>query len=107
MKKVNSSNCPESFWIRKKDNKNIYVRLRKNIVEKTRKDDETNSTYFEFDEVEIKIPLMPNVEDYIAQNFDALWMSASPESQLERICYLESLLADLAEELLMGGGTGE
>lgn len=102
MKKVQYSEQPEQYLIRKTDDKNYYVRLRKNTTEKTREDEQGISTYYEANEVEIKIPLMQNVKGYIEENFDALFVANCPELAFSTIKTLEKLLADLTEEVLLG-----
>ena len=81
--KVQSSEIPEQIWIRKNDGKNIYVKLRKNIEEKTREDEEGTSIYYEYDEVEVVLPKMNKPEEYIEQNFDDIWFQNTTEMARE------------------------
>ncbi len=101
MKKVNSSVIPSTYEIRKRTDKEVYVRLRRNIVELTREDDETISTYYEYDEVEVKIPNQREIERYIEDNFDALCLSSEPEIAFKTIKELQELLSDVIEEVLL------
>lgn len=100
MKKVNSSVIPSTYEIRKRTDKEAYVKLRKNIVELTREDDE-ESTYYEYDEVEVKIPNQREIEEYIETNFEALYLSSEPEIAFKTIKELKELLADTIEEVLL------
>jgi len=100
MKKVTSSVIPSPYEIRKKTDKEIFVRLRDNIEEKVREDEGT-STYYEYDEIEIRIPLTQDVEQYIEDNFEALFIASSPEKAFAKITELQELLADTIEEVLL------
>ena len=68
--KVQSSEIPEQIWIRKNDGKNIYVKLRTNIEEKTREEDDGTNIYFEYNEVVFKMPHRDNLQKDIEENFD-------------------------------------
>jgi maltodextrin utilization protein YvdJ len=101
MKKVNSSVIPSTYEIRKRTDKEVYVKLRKNIVELTREDDETISTYYEYDEVEVKIPNQREIEQYIEANFEALYLSSEPKIAFNSLKELRELLSDVIEEVFL------
>ena len=101
MKKVNSSVIPSPYEIRKKTDKEVFALLRDNIEEKTREGEEGTSTYYEYDEIEIKIPLTQDAEQYIEDNFEALFIASSPEKSFAKITELQELLADTIEEVLL------
>jgi maltodextrin utilization protein YvdJ len=101
MKKVNSSVNPLQYEIRKRTDKEVYIKLRKNIVELTREDEEGTSTYYEYDEIEVKIPNQREIETYIEANFEALYLSSEPEIAFKTIKELRELLADTIEEVLL------
>ena len=101
--KVQSSEIPEQIWIRKNDGKNIYAKLRKNIEEKTREDEEGTSIYYECDEVEVVLPKMNKPEEYIKENFDDIWLKHTEE--LARLAKeSDESLDDLWEEFLKSEG---
>jgi len=81
--KVQSKEKPDAFWIRKNDGKNIYAKLRKNIEQKERQDDEGISTYFEYDELEVILPKMNKPEEYIQENYEYLWFANTHEISKE------------------------
>lgn len=74
--KVQSSVMPDPFWIKSRDQGKATVRLRRNIEEKIREGEEGTPTYYEYDEVEITIPNRADVGQYVADNFDDLWMAS-------------------------------
>ena len=101
--KVQSSQAPKQVWIRKTDNKNVYAKLRKNIEEKTREDEEGTSIYYEYDEVEVVLPKMNKPEEYIQQNFDDIWLKHTEE--LARLVKeSDESLDDLWKEFLKSEG---
>ena len=105
MKKVNSSVIPEQCWIRKQTDKEVFVKLRKNVEEKTREDEQGISTYYEYDEIEVVVQKRQDVETYIQSNFDALFLSADVENLSETISsmalIIEMLMVDV--DTLKGG----
>lgn len=104
MKKVQGASLPTPIWVRRTDDKNHYVRLRKNIEELTRVEiDEITSTYYQYDEIEIIIPKRIDIEDYINNNFEALFIANCPEKSYEKIQLLEQDNADLWYEIMLGG----
>ena len=74
--KVQSSVMPDPVWVKIREQGKATVRLRKNAEEKTREDEEGTSTCYEYDEVEITIPNRADVGQYVADNFDDLWMAS-------------------------------
>ena len=100
MKKVNSSLIPLQYEIRKKTDKDVYVKLRRNVQEKTIENEEGITTYYEYDEVEVKIPNQRDIELYIVNNFEALYLSSTPELSFKTLKELQELLADMIEEVL-------
>ena len=105
--KAQSSVTPDDFWIRRRDNGNAYIILRKNVETKQREEDEGLSTYFEYDEVEVTISDRRNLADYVDANFDALFdlgveqaSQPKPLSDKERIEELEQIVADMVAEKL-------
>ncbi len=96
--RVQSSETPEQIWIKYKEQDKACIRLRNNIETKVREEENSNSsTYYEYDEIEIFIPLQPDLEQYLYNNFNTLWDMHTPEG----IYNLKLLLADLTEEVLM------
>ena len=105
MKKVTSSVIPEQYWIRKQTDKEVFVKLRKNIEEKTREDEQGISTYYEYDEVEVIVKKRQDIETYITTNFDALFLSADVENLNETISSMALIIEILMAEVdtLKGG----
>ena len=104
MKKVQSTVQPNQYWIRKTDDKQHYIKLRKNIEELTRvEEDETTSIYYQYDELEITVPKRSDIEEYLANNFEALFVAHCPEKAYEKIQLLEQDNADLWYEVMTGG----
>ena len=69
----------DAIWVRKIDNNEAHVRLRKNFTEKVITDEEGNeSKVWEYDETDVIIKNRPNLHKYIAGNFDTVWYS-NPE----------------------------
>lgn len=69
----------DAIWVRKIDNNEAHVRLRKNFTEKVITDEEGNETkVWEYDETDVIIKNRPNLHKYIAGNFDTVWYS-NPE----------------------------
>ena len=71
--KVQGSAYPESIWIRNKELDYINVTLRKNVEEKQIEKENDVETVYEYDEVTIKLVDRPNLEEYVQNNFDALF----------------------------------
>ena len=69
----------DAIWVRKIDNNEAHVSLRKNFTEKVITDEEGNETkVWEYDETDVIIKNRPNLHKYIADNFDTVWYS-NPE----------------------------
>ena len=66
---VQSTINPDPFWVRYVRFGSAGIRLRKNITQSTNNGD----IIFAYDEVEVTIPVQPNLEDYITANFDSLY----------------------------------
>jgi hypothetical protein len=105
MKKVQFSESPLVYTIRKTTDKELFVRLRKNITEQTVQDEQGTSTFFEADEIEIVIPKRQEIEKYIENNFDALYLGADVESLSETISSMAVVINALMDEIdaLKGG----
>ena len=71
--KVQGSAYPESIWIRNKELDYINVTLRRNVEEKLIEKENDVETVYEYDEVTIKLVDRPNLEEYVQNNFDALF----------------------------------
>ena len=69
----------DAIWVRKIDNNEAHVKLRKNFTEKVITDEEGNETkVWEYDETDVIIKNRPDLHKYIADNFDTVWYS-NPE----------------------------
>lgn len=99
--KVQSKIRPSDYWIRKIELNNAIIRLRKNIIEKTVENEGVQENIFEYDEVEVIIPNRRNLETYIVENFDALFLMGEnqiivEEKSLEqKVNELETLVLEL------------
>ena len=96
--KVQSGEYPNTYMIRKKNDSGYTIKLRNNIEEKTVENDEGESTYYQYDEIEIKIPIMPeqNIEKFIKNNFNKLWTFYSEDE----VFNLKQENADLWYEIM-------
>ena len=75
----------DAIWVRKIDNNEPHVRLRKNFTEKVETDEEGNETkVWEYDETDVIIKNRPNLHKYIADNFDSVWYS-NPEELAKKL----------------------
>jgi hypothetical protein len=73
MKKSISTEQQSNTWFRKKTDQHHIVRLRRNHEEIERETDEGIETFWKCDEIEIRIPLRADIEQYVETNFDALF----------------------------------
>jgi len=97
MRKVQSCTMPTPYWIRKTTDTQIFVRLRENVEEKIREEEEDGtSTYYEYDEVEVVIDFMQEPELYVEENFEALFMSACPQKLFGAIKELREKIEELS-----------
>lgn len=101
--KVQGSAYPESIWIRNMELDYINVTLRRNVEEKQIEKENDIETVYEYDEVTIKLIDRPNLEEYIQNNFDALFnlglqQEATPPlpTEEERIQAVEDALLILS-----------
>ena len=82
MKQSISTERQLDYWLRKTEGDRHYVRLRRNheSFEKADMDEETPTTYWRCDEIELRLPIRENVEQYVEDNFDVLfdtWVNAN------------------------------
>ena len=73
MKKSISTEQQLNTWFRKETDQHHIVRLRRNHEEIERETDEGIETLWKCDEIEIRIPLRADIEQYVETNFDALF----------------------------------
>jgi hypothetical protein len=73
MKKSISTEQQLNTWFRKETDQHHIVRLRRNHEEINRETDEGTETLWQCDEIEIRIPLRADIEQYIETNFNALF----------------------------------
>ena len=73
MKKSISTEQQSNTWFRKKTDQHHILRLRRNHETFERETDEGVETYWKCDEIEIRIPLRADIEQYVETNFDALF----------------------------------
>ena len=80
-----SGSKQDAIWVRKIDNNEAHVKLRKNFTEKVDTDEEGNETkVWEYDETDVIIKNRPNLHKYIADNFDNVWYS-NPEELAKKL----------------------
>ena len=103
---TNFSVLPSKIKIRKIENGNAYVRLRSNITEKEIQHEEITDIIYECDEVEIILVNRANLEEYVEEQFEALFTlwkqkenAPKPVTEQER---LEALEQGLLEVILNG-----
>ena len=75
MKKSLSKNKQNNVWVKKQTDTHFIVKLRRNHEQIKREEED----YWQCDEVVIEIPLRQGVEQYIEDNFDALFEMHTPE----------------------------
>jgi hypothetical protein len=75
MKKSISTEQQSNTWFRKETDTHHIIRLRRNheTFEKDNMDYDGFDTYWQCDEIEIRIPLRADIEQYVETNFDALF----------------------------------
>ena len=73
MKKSISIKQQSNTWFRKETDQHHIVRLRKNHEEIQQETDEGIETIWQCDEIEIRIPLRADIEQYVETNFNALF----------------------------------
>jgi hypothetical protein len=74
MKKSISTEQQSNTWFRKETDQHHIVRLRRNHETLERENEEgTMDTFWQCDEIEIRIPLRADIEQYVETNFDALF----------------------------------
>lgn len=74
MAKGRGSESPEVVWIRCIDGTGqAFVRLRQNVVLKADDVEDLERTYYEWDEVEIRLVDRDNLLGYVQENFDELF----------------------------------
>ena len=79
----------DPIWVRKIDNNEAYVKLRKNFTEKVGTDDDGNETkVWVYDETDVIIKNRPNLHKYIQDNFDSVWYS-NPEELAKKLLHVE------------------
>jgi hypothetical protein len=73
MKKSISTEQQSNTWFRKETDQHHIVRLRRNHETFEQETDEGAKTYWQCDEIEIRIPLRADIEQYVETNFNALF----------------------------------
>lgn len=96
--KVQSTVSPEKWEVRKIVDKQAFIKLRKNITTFTT---EEGDVLFDYDEVEIVIPKVQGLNEFIGENFDALW-NANIIENVKEISRLNGVVDQLVIENLMG-----
>ncbi|WP_290756277.1 MULTISPECIES: hypothetical protein [unclassified Exiguobacterium] len=72
--KVRAMTAPEPVWIRFiSDTGEAFVRLRQNVCLKADDEEHLEWTYYEWDEVEIRLVDRDNLLGYVQENFDELF----------------------------------
>jgi hypothetical protein len=75
MRVSSSTNKQQDYWLRKTENGKHYIRIRRNheTFEVENMEGDGMDTYWKCDEIEIRIPLRADIEQYVETNFDALF----------------------------------
>jgi hypothetical protein len=74
MKKSISTEQQLNTWFRKETDQHHIVRLRRNHKTFEQENEEGGmDTFWQCDEIEIRIPLRADIEQYVETNFDALF----------------------------------
>ena len=71
--KVQGTTQPEPVEIKRQEMGKAIVILRNNITEKQREDENGISTYYEWDQVEVTMPLHQGLKSDIENNFEDFW----------------------------------
>ena len=71
--KVQGTTQPEPVEIKRQEMGKAIVILRNNITEKQREDNDGTSTYYEWDQVEVVLPLHQGLQSEIENNFEDFW----------------------------------
>jgi len=84
---VQGSASPKKIWIRYIDeNNNDVIRLTRNVIEKDITDEITNNIrkFYEYEEIEISIANRNNLEEYVLNNFDAIFEKGLSDLTLQK-----------------------
>jgi len=75
MRVSTSTEQQQDYWLRKTENGKHYIRIRRNheTFEVENMEGDGMDTYWKCDEIEIRIPLRADIEQYVETNFDALF----------------------------------
>lgn len=90
--KSQSNYIPDVVWVREETNGIRHITLRRNFTEIA---DEDNTMY-EYDEVEIYLVDRENIEEYVGNNFDTLFVAGLSNEVSEPRVTTEEKLEELA-----------
>ena len=75
----------DPVWVRKIDNNNAHVTLRRNFEQTTETDEEGNEqTFWNYEETDVVIKNRKNLLKYINKNFETVWLS-NPEELAKKM----------------------
>lgn len=96
--KVQSTVSPRKWEVRKIVDGQCFIKLRKNISEFT---NEEGDTLFEYEEVEVVIPKIQGLNEFVEEYFDDLW-NANPIENVKELRKLKGVTEQLSYDMLMG-----
>ena len=101
MKKSISMQQQPNIWLRKTTDKHHVVRLRRNHETFEVEHDDEVTTYWRCDEIELRLPIRENVEQYVEDNFDMLfdiWVNEKKIFNPDRWDYEKQTWKEITEE---------
>ena len=86
---VQGSVSPQAVWVRYVENGTAVVRLTQNV---TTSKDANGNTVYSYEEIEVQVPDMPDLETYLTANASFYWSQALAEAKAQQIAALGAAL---------------
>ncbi len=83
---VQGSVSPQPVWIRYVEGGMATVRFTQNV---TTSQDANGNTVYGYEEIEVQVPNLPNLESYLTSNASFYWDQALAEAKVQQIVSLE------------------
>ncbi len=86
---VQGSVSPQAVWVRYVENGTAVVRLTQNV---TTSKDANGNTVYNYEEIEVQVPDMPDLATYLTANASFYWDQALAEAKAQQIVVLGAAL---------------
>ena len=86
---VQGSVSPQAVWVRYVENGTAVVRFTQNV---TTSKDANGNTVYGYEEIEVQVPDMPDLETYLTANASFYWDQALAEAKAQQIVVLGAAL---------------